>query len=1095
MTARQHRRRPDVRSAAANPATRSWPARASALARGAGALLALAAFTVGVPAALLALGADPRTAHLPTITHLRELLLRRDDGTVLLTALRAAAWAGWTLFTLTVLAETATAVTGRTSRLLPALRPIRQPAALLVAAVATALTTPTGALTAARPAAVTAAVLTPPRARPQPTQPAPVAPRAAARPAPWAAGPLTGSAPGVQVRQLPQVTVGRYDSLWRLAERHLGTGHRWTDIYQLNAGRPQPDGRALTQPDRLEPGWVLLLPSNTAHPTAGPEPTDGRTVTVQAGDTLSSIAQRQLGDAQAWPAIYAANTGRPQHDGGRLTDPDLIRPGWTLLLPTSPPPTSPAATGGPVYQVAPGDQLGAIAQRFLGDWHRYRDIAALNPTLIPDPTGPHGPDHIGPDWQLHLPADAHDRGPRPHATGQTLPPVAAGPRPTQPAPPRRPPPQAPATTPQLPVPPTPPVSPPPATTAPATPSGASPASTRTPAPAQQHGPGVGVDLPSGWVTLPLAAALAAAGSLVWLHRRRRYTPGPVTRPAADDPDLRPLPPAVAILRRGVRDHSPPVTDDTPDQPTVAEAARTSRPVTVPPIGPNGPDLAGLTDLMPPGGLGLTGPGADAAARGLLIATLATGSPTDPDARGHVLIPAATLTTLLQTAPDNLPPTPRLHIAPTLDDALATLDETLLERRRLLDEHHAADLAELHATDPYHPTIPPLLLIAGTPPPDQHPRLTAALQQGAPLQITAALLGSWPAGTATIDTDGHLTDHPTDTDAEEPPRLGVLDVSTTRQLLDVLHEAHTGQPPDRPEAAPEVPATTPAPPAAPTPPPPPAHLPVSVTVSTRQPATGRVGIRMLGPPAVLDADSNPVPGLRHHATGLLAYLTIHRAGAKLPDIMEAFWPTATIRRASERLSTEAANLRRTIRRAAGDTSLQPLINTGGRYHLNPELLDIDTWNLTDTLARASTDPTAHTDELRAAVDTSTAPLAAGCDYEWLEPHRETYRRHAINARLQLATLVAETDPDQAADLAQAAADLDPYNEDLTRRAMRAVAHAGHPDRIPQQLSRLRTALADIDEEPTPETLTLARTLQDEHHHRAKSTPGDQIASTG
>ena len=46
-----------------------------------------------------------------------------------------------------------------------------------------------------------------------------------------------------------------------------------------------------------------------------------------------------------------------------------------------------------------------------------RQIAALNPTLIPDRSGPHGPDHIEPGWQLKLPEAATDHGTQTHATG------------------------------------------------------------------------------------------------------------------------------------------------------------------------------------------------------------------------------------------------------------------------------------------------------------------------------------------------------------------------------------------------------------------------------------------------------------------------------------------------------------------------------------------------------------------------------------------------------------------------------------------------------------------------------------------------------
>ncbi|HAS12249.1 MAG TPA: hypothetical protein DCS55_17315, partial [Acidimicrobiaceae bacterium] len=64
------------------------------------------------------------------------------------------------------------------------------------------------------------------------------------------------------------VVVEPGDTLWDLAAEHLGDGHRYHDIVDLNAGRPQPDGQALTDPSIIEAGWVLNLPD-----TATPQPT------------------------------------------------------------------------------------------------------------------------------------------------------------------------------------------------------------------------------------------------------------------------------------------------------------------------------------------------------------------------------------------------------------------------------------------------------------------------------------------------------------------------------------------------------------------------------------------------------------------------------------------------------------------------------------------------------------------------------------------------------------------------------------------------------------------------------------------------------
>ncbi len=59
----------------------------------------------------------------------------------------------------------------------------------------------------------------------------------------------------------PTVTVRPGDTLWGLARTHLGTGTRWKQIFDLNAGRVQADGKRLTDPDLIVIGWVLELPA------------------------------------------------------------------------------------------------------------------------------------------------------------------------------------------------------------------------------------------------------------------------------------------------------------------------------------------------------------------------------------------------------------------------------------------------------------------------------------------------------------------------------------------------------------------------------------------------------------------------------------------------------------------------------------------------------------------------------------------------------------------------------------------------------------------------------------------------------------------
>ncbi|MBW3556938.1 MAG: LysM peptidoglycan-binding domain-containing protein [Actinobacteria bacterium] len=69
---------------------------------------------------------------------------------------------------------------------------------------------------------------------------------------------------------------------------------------------------------------------------------------VRPRDTLWGIAEDRLGDPFRWREIYDLNRDRPQPDGDRLRQPDLIQPGWRLFLPAD-------AAGLPVVAARVGD--------------------------------------------------------------------------------------------------------------------------------------------------------------------------------------------------------------------------------------------------------------------------------------------------------------------------------------------------------------------------------------------------------------------------------------------------------------------------------------------------------------------------------------------------------------------------------------------------------------------------------------------------------------------------------------------------------------------------------------------------------------------
>jgi LysM domain len=74
------------------------------------------------------------------------------------------------------------------------------------------------------------------------------------------AGALHGRAVKEYIVMPPQ---GRHhDSLWDIADRYLGSGIRYKEIFALNEGRLQPDGDRLTLESLIRPGWTLILPAD-----------------------------------------------------------------------------------------------------------------------------------------------------------------------------------------------------------------------------------------------------------------------------------------------------------------------------------------------------------------------------------------------------------------------------------------------------------------------------------------------------------------------------------------------------------------------------------------------------------------------------------------------------------------------------------------------------------------------------------------------------------------------------------------------------------------------------------------------------------------
>lgn len=245
---------------------------------GAGALLLLVCLLVGVPFALVTLAGLSIPRQLPTLQSLQQPI----SAQTLMNILAAVLWLAWIQFAACVIVEVVAEVRGVG---LPSRVPLaggtqalshRLVATALLLFTATAMiapavigTTPARGPVERRPAITSQATtgnVGGPGSTAAPGLRAVVADAdtglTARHTGVSQAGPMRHAASEHAVKlHIVQPPHGRHhESLWELAERHLGDGRRYPEIFELNKGRVQPDGSKLTIASLIRPGWVLQMP-------------------------------------------------------------------------------------------------------------------------------------------------------------------------------------------------------------------------------------------------------------------------------------------------------------------------------------------------------------------------------------------------------------------------------------------------------------------------------------------------------------------------------------------------------------------------------------------------------------------------------------------------------------------------------------------------------------------------------------------------------------------------------------------------------------------------------------------------------------------
>jgi hypothetical protein len=332
------------------------PHRWSDAGRGLAALVGVAILVVGVPLALASLVGWPLPTEVPTLSQIGDAL--RDTyipDEFLVKALAVVCWLVWIELVASLLVEAVAYVRGRKAGAVPFAGGLQRGAARLIATVALL-----GSLLASKGLSGSGGLglraLAPPTSQPLVTLVADEPPDD-----PDERLGRAGAAVGARLASAPTYEVQRRDTLWDIAERHLGDPFRWQEIFGLNQGKVQPDGRCLTDPDLIYAGWRLELPDDAsglapaplsapAAPPAPPVPAPdiARPTADEGGMVLLDDGQDPEDTEDAEVVDDAVRVGVPEahdDDGGMVLLPDDGAWGPAPVPPPAPQP--------------PGEQIAA----------------------------------------------------------------------------------------------------------------------------------------------------------------------------------------------------------------------------------------------------------------------------------------------------------------------------------------------------------------------------------------------------------------------------------------------------------------------------------------------------------------------------------------------------------------------------------------------------------------------------------------------------------------------------------------------------------------------------------------------------------------
>lgn len=763
----------------------------------------------------------------------------------------------------------------------------------------------------------------------------------------------------------PSYVVKHGDSLWEIAERELGSGYRWREVFELNKGRSFPDGRVLTNPRLIRPGWSLQLPMPKSEPSeaavtapvidSSPQPT--HTVVSQPENRPSTRVQENATSAD------------------QIQSPVVELPSGTVI--------------------AASFASGLLAAQALGSMRRRRSRRVFES----------GQSEEEPDFVLDL---------------------------------RR----------------------------------------AVRSPAGGHLEAAASEVSSAWTrmfgTFPriLAAIETAERATFFLqlsNNSGELMPASTQRVQFSlDGEFvraevrRPFPPKLVLGERPIESG-----------------------LLVPLGAAKGQSLhLGLLGI---GSLSIGGPEAGPLATQLILASSAD-------------TPCEDLQIYVLGEPDLLGPCRQLNHVRRVGDwadgasMIRDIQIELLARARAFLNKDVEDLWAHYAKDPDE-VVPAIVVVATEPPPAFRAAVEAVALQASKLGGALVTVGWRPEfATFAVGASSELT-------VESllpgiPLRLRPFQVEPgdVKLAVDIINAARPAAWDSSTEEEPDSPASPPSQPEEdsnrdwePSRDEVEESLPEgTITDDTAgpriditfpaEPAEGAVEVRSLGNFCLVRNKRVIEKGFRATSRELLAYLAAHPEGVGRDRILEHLWPNKDVDSALKEFEWAIYHLRQ--KSGVGRQAIELLIET---YRLNPDHWWTDVGALSSLISQAeSSSPEEAIRFLSQAVALYKAPFCDDCYYAWLEPVRDRLRNMVVKASARLANLLMEFgEADEAIAALDRAIEIEPINEDLYRRAMAIEGRLGRRKAVLHRFNILQAVLQDeIDADPDEETLQLVRQLMNE-----------------